>query len=75
MKKNIHPKYERSIVRCVNCSNEFETGSISTDIKVDTCAKCHPFYTGTQVGAKVAGRIEKFNAKLTKANKTDKKNK
>ncbi len=75
MKKNTHPKYERVTVHCVNCDNKFETGSVIEGIKVDTCGNCHPFYTGTQVGAKVAGRVEKFNAKLAKVSNNKKTSK
>ena len=47
MKEKIHPKYGKSIVRCV-CGETFETGSIKGELKVEICSKCHPFYTGKQ---------------------------
>ena len=38
--------------------------STKSDIKVDVCSKCHPFYTGKQnLGAK-KGQVEKFNKKF-----------
>lgn len=63
MKQGIHPQYNRIKVVCSTCGTEFEVGSTATDIKVDTCSNCHPFYTGKQRFAQAAGRIERFNRK------------
>ena len=63
MKQGIHPTYHRITVKCASCGAEFETGSTSKVLRVDTCANCHPFYTGRQRFAAAAGRIEKFNKK------------
>jgi large subunit ribosomal protein L31 len=63
MKKGIHPQYNRVNVVCSTCGNEFEVGSTASDIKVDTCSNCHPFYTGKQRFAQAAGRVERFNKK------------
>lgn len=62
MKEGIHPKYGKAIVRCV-CGETFETGSTKSELKVDICSKCHPFYTGQQKAAQARGRIDKFNKK------------
>ena len=48
MKKGIHPEYHRIMVKCTSCGAEFETGSTSKELRVDTCSNCHPFYTGRQ---------------------------
>ena len=71
MKKGIHPEYHTVTVKCVTCGNEFETGSTSAQIRVDTCSKCHPFYTGTQNTTTRKGQVEKFNKKygFTEENK------
>lgn len=61
MKKEIQPKYNVASVTCSTCGNEFEVGSTLTEIKIDTCSNCHPFYTGTQTFVQAAGRVEKFN--------------
>ncbi|MFI3284505.1 MAG: 50S ribosomal protein L31 [Erysipelotrichaceae bacterium] len=60
MKKSIHPNYHNTKVVCTTCGNEFETGSVLKDIKVDTCSNCHPFYTGKQSFAQADGRVERF---------------
>ncbi len=61
MKQNLHPTYNKINVKCSTCGNEFETGSTAKELKVDTCANCHPFYTGRQRFAAAQGRIDKFN--------------
>ncbi len=63
MKSGIHPTYNKVTVHCTSCGNEFESGSILKEIKIDTCSNCHPFYTGRQRFAQAQGRIEKFNRK------------
>lgn len=70
MKKGIHPKYEKVTVTCV-CGNSFETRSTSSDLEVQICEKCHPFYTGKQRTVKKAGRIERFNKKYGKKSEED----
>ncbi len=61
MKKDIHPKYNKITVTCTTCGNVFESGSVSKEIRVDTCSNCHPFYTGKQKFAQAAGQVDKFN--------------
>ncbi len=60
MKKDIHPKYQMAKVTCVTCGEEFEIGSTAKAIRVDTCSKCHPFYTGQETYTQAAGRVERF---------------
>src|SRR3546814_4546381 len=47
MKTEIHPDYVAAHVRCT-CGNEFWTRSTKSDIHVEVCSNCHPFYTGRQ---------------------------
>jgi large subunit ribosomal protein L31 len=69
MKKDIHPKYfEKTKISC-SCGNSFEVGSTQEEIQVEICSACHPFYTGSQKLLDVAGRVDKFKARLEKANK------
>lgn len=72
MKKDIHPNYKHCTITCTTCGNTFESGSTLGDIKVDTCSKCHPFYTGSQRVVMADGRIDRFNKKLAKAKKEGK---
>ena len=63
MKQVIHPNYHQCKVTCVTCGNTFMTGSVMKEIRVDTCANCHPFYTGKQRFTQADGRIDRFNKK------------
>jgi len=62
MKKDIHPKYGKSIISCA-CGNSFETGSTKEKMKIEICSGCHPFFTGKQKIVDTAGRVERFNKK------------
>jgi large subunit ribosomal protein L31 len=66
MKKDIHPKYIETVVKC-GCGNTFVTRSTQAEIKVDICNACHPFYTGKLKYIDTAGRIEKFKNKFANA--------
>lgn len=69
MREGIHPNYHHnSVVKCA-CGNTFETGSVNTELKVEICSKCHPFYTGKQKLIDVGGRVEKFMKKYNFENK------
>lgn len=59
MKKDIHPDYVECTVTC-GCGETFVTRSTRPEIHVETCSKCHPFYTGRQRFLDTAGRVEKF---------------
>jgi len=62
MKKDIHPDYKDCAVSCA-CGNTFTTRSNVESLRIDTCAACHPFFTGEQKIVDAAGRVEKFKAK------------
>ena len=62
MKEGIHPNYETTTVKCA-CGATFETRSTKSDLKVDICSNCHPFFTGQQKSARQGGRVEKFKTK------------
>jgi large subunit ribosomal protein L31 len=59
MKENIHPKYGQAVVRCA-CGETFVTGSTKSELKVEICSKCHPFYTGRQKLVDTGGRVDRF---------------
>jgi len=63
MKKEIHPKYGPSTIRCA-CGNVIETRSVMPQMQVDICSSCHPFYTGKQKILDTAGRIDRFKKKF-----------
>ena len=62
MKAKIHPKYYIAKVTCA-CGNSWFVGSTVSEIKVDICSACHPFFTGKQKMLDTAGRVEKFKRK------------
>lgn len=69
MKVNIHPQYyEEAQVVCA-CGNVFTTGSTKQSIKVEICAKCHPFFTGEMRFVDTKGQVQKFQAKQQQAAK------
>ncbi len=59
MKKDIHPKYVDCKVTC-GCGETFQTRATKSEINVEICSKCHPFFTGKQKLVDTAGRVEKF---------------
>jgi large subunit ribosomal protein L31 len=62
MKKDLHPKYLESVIKCA-CGNEIMTRSTIDKITVEICSQCHPFFTGKQKLVDTAGRVEKFKRK------------
>jgi len=62
LKPSIHPKYNVITATCA-CGNSFETGSIKSNLKVEVCSACHPFYTGKQKFIDAGGRVDKFKKK------------
>lgn len=62
MKKEIHPEYVECTVICA-CGNTFKTKSNKSEIRIDICDKCHPFFTGSEKIVDSAGRVEKFKKK------------
>lgn len=63
MKEGIHPKYGKTTITCA-CGAVYETGSTKENVRVEICAKCHPFYTGKQKLVDTGGRVEKFRKKF-----------
>ncbi|WP_096025129.1 50S ribosomal protein L31 [Campylobacter lanienae] len=62
MKKDIHPVYVECTVSCA-CGNTFKSRSNKSEIKVDICSACHPFFTGSEKIVDSAGRVDKFKKK------------
>jgi large subunit ribosomal protein L31 len=59
MKAGIHPEYTETSVTCA-CGNTFQTRSTKSEIRVEICSACHPFFTGKQKIVDTEGRVEKF---------------
>lgn len=60
MKADIHPNYAEATVVC-SCGNTFTTRSTLSELRVELCSECHPFYTGKQKLVDTGGRVERFN--------------
>jgi large subunit ribosomal protein L31 len=59
MKQGIHPEYVVATVHC-SCGNTFTTRSTRSELRVEICSNCHPFYTGKQKLVDTGGRVERF---------------
>ena len=66
MKTDIHPKYFADAKVFCACGNTFTVGATRPEIRVEICAKCHPFYTGQQKFVDTAGRVDKFQQRAAK---------
>ena len=65
MKDGIHPNYDTCTVKCAFGAT-YETKSTKSELKVDICSKCHPFYTGKQKLVDTGGRVDRFNKRYAK---------
>ena len=61
MKKDIHPKYVKSVITCA-CGNVIETRSTKPEIRIEICSQCHPAFTGKQKYVDTEGRVDRFQA-------------
>ena len=62
MKEGIHPDYYAATVKCA-CGATWVTRSTVSELHLDICSNCHPFYTGKQKLIDTAGRVERFRQK------------
>lgn len=69
-----HPTMNSIQVACA-CGETFETLSTESEIKVEICSKCHPFFTGKQKFIDTAGRVERFRQKFGNATPAARKKK
>lgn len=63
MKASGHPVYYPEAKVTCACGNAFITGSTKPEIRVEICAKCHPFFTGEMRFVDTLGRVERFQQK------------
>lgn len=64
MKKDIHPTYYTDAIVICACGNTFTTGSTKKELRVESCSKCHPLFTGQQKIVDTEGRVEKFRRRF-----------
>jgi large subunit ribosomal protein L31 len=74
VKPDIHPKYELVNVSCA-CGYTFQTRSTNSELRVELCSNCHPFFTGKQKLVDTAGRVERFQRRYGKTDKLVEKRK
>jgi len=66
MKPEIHPAYTEMKATC-SCGNVIVTRStLGSDLHLDVCSNCHPFYTGRQKIVDAGGRVERFRKRFGK---------
>ena len=63
MKEAIHPQYDQVEARCA-CGNTFMTRSTKSELHLEICSACHPFFTGRQKLIDTEGRVERFTKKF-----------
>lgn len=73
MKAKIHPSYFEDLKITCSCGNIIIAGSTKKELKTEICSACHPFYTGQQKLLDTTGRVDKFMAKVKKAQKLKEK--
>lgn len=65
MKPGIHPEYVEATVHCA-CGNTFKTRSTKPYLRIELCAKCHPFFTGDQRLVDTGGQVERFMRRMSR---------
>lgn len=67
MQAGIHPAYNEVNVICA-CGNHFKTRSTykGSEIRLEICSNCHPFFTGRQKLVDTEGRVDRFQKKFAK---------
>ena len=67
MKADIHPTYYQDAKIICACGKVHNIPATVKEMHVELCSNCHPYYTGTAKLADTAGRIDRFQARLAKA--------
>jgi large subunit ribosomal protein L31 len=67
MKKTIHPTWFADAKVTCACGNTFTVGATKPELRVEICAKCHPFFTGEMRFVDTMGRVERFQEKIKSA--------
>ena len=67
MQKDIHPKYHSKANATCVCGASYVVGSTNSELKVEICSACHPFYTGKENILDIAGRVDRFKKRRAAA--------
>ncbi|OQW97977.1 MAG: 50S ribosomal protein L31 [Verrucomicrobia bacterium A1] len=59
MKKDIHPDYGPATITCA-CGHVAKTQSTVKEMHINTCSKCHPFFSGHAKLMDTEGRVDRF---------------
>jgi large subunit ribosomal protein L31 len=65
MKSGIHPTYYPEAKVVCSCGNSWAAGSTKTEVRVELCSKCHPFFTGEQRIVDTEGRVERMRRRYS----------
>ncbi|MBE6694339.1 MAG: 50S ribosomal protein L31 [Ruminococcaceae bacterium] len=69
MKEGIHPNYQECVIRCACGETVVSRSTKGSEMRVDICSKCHPYYTGKQKFVDAGGRLDKFKRRLEASKK------
>lgn len=69
MKDGIHPNYQECVIRCACGETVVSRSTKGSEMRVDICSKCHPYYTGKQKFVDAGGRLDKFKRRLEASKK------
>tara|TARA_B100000686_G_C16235036_1_gene686781 strand:- start:184 stop:390 length:207 start_codon:yes stop_codon:yes gene_type:complete len=64
LKSEIHPKYFPNAVITCSCGEKWTLGSTKSELSVELCSKCHPYFTGEQRIVDTEGRVERFKRRF-----------
>jgi large subunit ribosomal protein L31 len=64
MKTKIHPQYFPEAVVTCSCGATYTTGSTKSELRVEICNQCHPFYTGEQRIVDTEGRVDRLRRRF-----------
>ena len=64
MKSEIHPKYFPNAVITCSCGEKWTLGSTKSELSVELCSKCHPYFTGEQRIVDTEGRVDRIRRRF-----------
>ena len=64
MKTDVHPEYFPEARIVCSCGKSYTTGSTKSEVRVEICNQCHPFFTGEQRIVDTEGRVERLRRRF-----------